>query len=350
MCDLNQRGVPVKRLLVTGGAGFMGSHFVKYILKKYPDYDVIVLDSLTYAGDLSNFPEEFRDNPRFTFWYGNVRNPEVVNELVAQVDVVFHLAAETHVARSIYDNTIFYETDVLGTQVVANAVVKHPVEKFVHVSTSEVYGTALSAPMTENHPLNPLTPYASAKTGADRLVYSYFKTYDIPCVIVRPFNNYGPNQHLEKVIPRFTTSAILNEPLTIHGDGKNSRDWLFIEDFCEALDAVLHTDIGKVRGEAINLGTGIDIDIKDVAEIILEKMNRSLSLIVYTEDRLGQVAKHVSSTNKAFKLLGWRAKTTFEDGIEKTIKWYIDNPRWWKKQLWMKSVSITMANGKKVVY
>ncbi len=329
----------------------MGSNFVKHLLKKYPKYRVIVLDALTYAGNIDNFPEELKNNPRFTFWHGNVRNGEIVLELVSQADVVIHFAAETHVARSIYDNTTFYETDVLGTQMMANAIVRHKsVERFIHISSSEVYGTALSDPMTEDHPLNPLTPYASAKAGADRLVYSYWATYDIPAIILRPFNNYGPNQHLEKVIPRFITSALMDEPLTVHGKGKNSRDWLFVADFCQALDRAMHLEIKKLKGEVINLGTGRDIDILSIAHIILEKMKKPQSLVTFTLDRPGQVDRHISSTEKAYKLLGWKATTDFDSGIEKTIKWYSENPQWWKKLLWMKHVPITTKEGKEVYY
>src|SRR3990170_7778769 len=255
----------MKRVLVTGGAGFIGSNFVKHIMAKYPDYSVAIVDALTYAGNLDNLPQELRDDERLCFWQGNVRNPEIINPLVADADIVVHFAAETHVARSIYDNSTFYETDVLGTQVVANAVLKYPVERFVHISTSEVYGTAVYTPMDEDHPLNPRSPYASAKTGADRLVYSYCTTYDIPAVILRPFNKYGPNQHLEKVLPRFITSAILRQPLTIHGSGLSSRDWVYVGDCCEAIDRAMHADIAKVKGEAINIGTGRDTGVLIIA-------------------------------------------------------------------------------------
>src|SRR5947209_3547530 len=197
-----------RRILITGGAGFIGSNFVRYILNTYPDYTVTVLDALTYAGNLDNFDDRTKEDPRFIFWQGNVQNGEMVSELVAQCDAVVHFAAETHVARSIYDNTTFFQTDVLGTQVIANAVLKHKIERFIHISTSEVYGSAEYDPMDELHPLLPTTPYAGAKCGADRLVYSYYVTYGIPAVILRPFNNYGPHQHLEKVVPRFITSAL----------------------------------------------------------------------------------------------------------------------------------------------
>lgn len=336
-----------KTILVTGGAGFIGSNFVRYILENYTTYKVIVLDALTYAANRDNLPEEITNSSRFSFWYGNVRNPEIVNTLVTQADVVVHMAAETHVARSIYDNYVFFETDVLGTQVVANAVLKNNhVERLIHVSTSEVYGTALEVPMTEEHPLNPASPYAAAKAGADRLVYSYWATYDIPAIIVRPFNNYGPYQHLEKVIPRFITSAVLNEPLTVHGDGKSRRDWLHVQDHCEALDKVIHADLEKVKGRVINLGTGIDIDVITIAEMVLKKVKKSKALIAHIGDRPGQVSRHIACCDVAYKLLDWKATTDFELGLEQTISWYLEHPEWWKKMLWMRSVPIKTKNGR----
>src|SRR5215471_16640486 len=209
-----------KTILVTGGAGFIGSNFARRLYTKYPDYRLLVVDALTYAGSVANLPEGAQESGRYEFWYGDVRNGELMDTLVSRADIVVHMAAESHVTRSIYDNRLFFETDVLGTQTVANAVTKFRdrVERFIHVSTSEVYGSALAEEMDEEHPLNPQSPYASAKCGADRLVYSYWATYHIPATIVRPFNNFGPYQHLEKVVPRFITSVLLNEELTVHGE------------------------------------------------------------------------------------------------------------------------------------
>lgn len=340
----------MKRILITGGAGFIGSNLVQYLLNKYPDYKIIVLDALTYAGSISNFPESVKNNNNFVFWQGNVNNSEMVSELVQEADVVIHMAAESHVARSIYDNRTFFETDVIGTQVVANAVVHHPVERFIHISSSEVYGTALASPMDEDHPLNPMSPYASAKAGADRLVYSYMKTYDIPAVIVRPFNNYGPKQHLEKVIPRFITSAIMGQPLTIHGDGKSSRDWLYVEDHCRALDEFIHCDLDKIKGKVFNIGTGIDITIEQIAEIILYNLKKPRSLASHVEDRQGQVKRHISSVGKISEALSFKPATKFEDGILKTIEWYANNRQWWENLLWMKSIPMRLLDGKKVIY
>ncbi len=338
----------MKKLLITGGAGFIGSNFVRYILDNYSSYQIIVLDALTYAGNMSNIPDKIKNDPRFTFWYGNVRSEELVNELVSKVDIVVHFAAETHVARSIFDNAAFLETNVLGTQVVSNAVLKHSgsIDRFIHISTSEVYGTAQRIPMDEEHPLNPTTPYASAKVGADRLVYSYWVTYGIPVIIIRPFNQYGSNQHLEKAISRFITSALLNEPLTIHGSGEYSRDWTFVEDLCQALDKAIHINLDKVKGQVINIGTGRDISIKAIANIILEELKKPKELITYMNNRPGQVERHIASTDKALRMLGWKAETSFEQGIVKTIEWYAQNPDWWKALLWMRHVPIKEKNGK----
>ena len=327
-----------KNLLVTGGAGFIGSNFINYIHKKYPHYNIQLLDALTYAGNLDNIVGGLKSNGNFRFLQGNVTHPDIVNQLVADSDYVIHFAAESHVTRSIYDNSLFFETDVIGTQVLANAMVKHPVERFIHISSSEVYGTALTDPMTEEHPLNPMSPYAAAKAGADRLVYSYIHTYNMPAVIVRPFNNYGPFQHLEKAIPNFIVSALNDQPVTVHGGGQSLRDWMYVEDTCEGLDRIMHADADKVVGEAINLGTGIDTDILTVAKKVLDILGKPQSLIEHIEDRPGQVSRHISSTDKARDLLGWEAKIKLDDGLQRTVEFYRDNRQWWEKFLWMKEL------------
>ncbi len=336
-------------ILVTGGAGFIGSNVVKYLYKKYPDYKIIVLDALNYAGNTNNIPQDIiRANARFYFWHGDVRNPSLVENLMAQCDAVIHLAAETHVTRSIFDNFHFFETDVMGTQVVANSVLKFKdrVKRFIHISTSEVYGTATAPKMDEEHALLPASPYAAAKAGADRLVYAYWHTYEVPAVIIRPFNNYGPFQHLEKLVPRFITSCLLNEPLTIHGDGKSRRDWVYVEDTCDAIDRVLHAPIEKVSGQVINIGSERDFDIIEIAHMILKRMGKPTSLIHYVGNRPGQVMRHTASAEKAERLLGWKPKVRFEEGLEKTIEWYRENEDWWNKQLWMRSVPIMTKEGK----
>ncbi|MDH4231856.1 MAG: GDP-mannose 4,6-dehydratase, partial [Nitrospirota bacterium] len=243
-------------------------------------------------------------------------------------------------------------TDVLGTQAIANAVLKHSdtVERFVHISTSEVYGTALKDPMDEEHPLNPTTPYAAAKAGADRLVYSYVESYGIPGVIIRPFNNYGPHQHLEKVIPRFITSAILKEPLTIHGDGSAARDWIFVEDTAKAVDQAMHAQLNAVKGEVFNAGTGITISVLDIAKKIIELFGLDHTYLQYMEERFGQVQNHISSTEKAEKQLGFKAKVMFDEGLLKTIEWYKNNRDFWEKQMAMRKVPVKNKSGEIVWY
>ncbi len=342
-----------KTVLVTGGAGFIASNFVRHLYHKYPHYRIVVVDALTYAGSIGNCPPGAMGTERYEFWYGDVRNGELMDTLVSQSDIVVHMAAESHVTRSIYDNRMFFETDVMGTQTVANAVAKHRgrIERFIHISTSEVYGTAAGAKMGEEHPLNPMSPYASAKAGADRLVYSYWATYGIPAIIVRPFNNYGPSQHLEKLIPRFVTSCLLGEPLTVHGDGSAARDFLFVEDHCDALDRLLHTDLGSVVGEVINIGTGCHRTVLEIARAVREAMgNPANSPISYIGDRPGQVFRHTCDGSKAARLLDWRPTTSFEDGLERTIRWYSDNADWWKPQMWMRHIPIITASGKREMH
>jgi dTDP-glucose 4,6-dehydratase len=342
----------MKTVLVTGGAGFIGSNFVRHLYNKYPDYRLLVVDALTYAGNVQNCPDGAMGSGRYEFWYGDVRNGELMDTLVGQSDVVVHMAAESHVTRSIYDNRLFFETDVMGTQAVANAVVKHKdrVERFIHISTSEVYGSALADKMDEGHPLNPMSPYASAKCGADRLVYSYWATYNIPAVIVRPFNNYGPYQHLEKAVPRFITSCLLKEPLTVHGDGSAKRDWIFVEEHCEALDRLLHTDIEKIRGEVVNIGTSQDRSILEVAEAVLKIMKADDGQIQFVGDRPGQVFRHTCDARKMEKLIDWRPRLSFEEGLERTIRWYRDNESWWRPQMWMRHIPIITAAGKREMH
>jgi dTDP-glucose 4,6-dehydratase len=343
-----------KTVLVTGGAGFMGSNFVRYLYNKYPDYKIIILDALTYAGNVENLPVNLNEpkDDRIMFWYGNVRNGELVDTLVSQCDVVVHFAAETHVTRSIYDNFLFFETDVLGTQTVANAVLKYRdrVERFIHVSTSEVYGTAMKEKMDEDHPLMPMSPYASAKTSADRLVYSYWATYEIPAIIIRPFNNYGPYQHLEKAIPRFITSCILNEPVRVHGDGSASRDFIFVEDLCHALDIIMHADIFKVMGEVFNVASGDHRSILSIAQDVVKMMGKDESAIKFVGDRPGQVFRHTGDISKIKDILGWKPQIFWEEGLGKTIEWYQKNRSWWEKQLWMRAVPIITKTGKKELH
>src|SRR4029077_4731557 len=247
-----------KRVLVTGGAGFISSNFVCHLLEATP-YEVVTLDALTYAGNLENLADVM-SHPRLSFVHGDIRDETLVHQLVEGVDVIVNAAAESHVAKSIEDGASeFVTTNVEGTQILLDAIRETPVERFVLISSSEVYGTAEYAPMDERHPLNPRSPYAGTKAGADRLPYRYWVTYDLPIVVVRPFNNYGPRQHPEKVVPRFVTQALSGEPLTVHGDGHATRDWLYVGDDAEAIERVIETPIESLAGEVLNIATGVDI-------------------------------------------------------------------------------------------
>jgi len=320
--------VKTKRVLVTGGAGFIPSNFVRHILQATP-YEVVSLDALTYAGSMDNLAA-VSSHERHSFVHGDIRDPDLVREVVAGVDVIVNAAAESHVEKSIEAGASeFVTTNVKGTQILLDAVREQPVERFILFSSSEVYGTALYEPMDEEHPLNPRSPYAATKAGADRLAYSYYVTYGLPIVIVRPFNNYGPRQHPEKVIPRFITQALCGEPLTIHGDGHASRDFLYVDDDAEAIEAIIAAD-DSVVGEVINVATGVDVPVTEIASKVLEMLGKPDSLTVNVEERLGQVDRHIGSTDKAERLLGWRARTSFEDGLERTISWYRDNEAWWR--------------------
>jgi dTDP-glucose 4,6-dehydratase len=341
----------MRSILVTGGAGFIGSHFVRAFMQRHPRSHVHVLDALTYAGDLDNLPASILDHPRFRFWYGNVCDAELVGEVMSKVDTVIHFAAESHVARSIASNRKFYETDVMGTQVIASQILKHGrrIKRFVHISTSEVYGTALTEPMAEDHPLMPNSPYASAKCGADRLVYSYWRTYAIPAVIVRPFNQYGPSQHLEKCIPRFVTSALTDAPLTLHGDGTAARDWCYVADTCQALLTALEVPLDAIVGEVINLGTGVPTDVQTISRKILERIPMTRSPTEHIYNRPGQVDLHVSATTKARRLLDWQASTDLDTGLDRTIQWYRENEAWWRKRQWIAHVPLETP-GAEIVY
>jgi dTDP-glucose 4,6-dehydratase len=318
-----------KRVLVTGGAGFISSNVIRYLLDATP-YEVVSLDALTYAGNVENLAE-IMAHERLSFVHGDIRDEELVRDVVSEVDVIVNAAAESHVEKSIADGASeFVTTNVEGTRVLLDATRTRPVERFILISSSEVYGTAHYEPMDEEHPLLPRSPYAATKAGADRLAFSYHVTYDLPIVIARPFNNYGPRQHPEKVVPRFIIQALRDEPLTIHGDGQASRDWLYVDDHAEAIEALIEADLGRVAGEVINVATGMDISIDEVADCVLDVLGKPTELKERIPDRPGQVQRHVGSTEKAERLLAWRARTSFEDGLERTVAWYRENEAWWR--------------------
>jgi len=318
-----------KRVLVTGGAGFISSNFIRHLLAKTP-YDVVSLDALTYAGNLENL-SDVMSHERLSFVHGDVRDAELVRDVVSEVDVIVNAAAESHVEKSIAEGAReFVTTNVEGTQILLDAIREAPVERFILISSSEVYGTAERAPMDEEHPLNPRSPYAATKAGADRLAYAYFVTYGLPIVIVRPFNNYGPRQHPEKVIPRFITQALRDEPLTVHGDGLASRDWLYVDDDAEAIEAVIAAPLDAVAGEVLNVATGLDISVAEIADRVLAAVGKPASLKSFVTERPGQVQRHIGSTEKIERLTGWRARVSFDEGLARTISWYRENEAWWR--------------------
>jgi dTDP-glucose 4,6-dehydratase len=321
--------VSAKRVLVTGGAGFISSNVVRHLLEA-TTHEVVSLDALTYAGNLENLADVMA-HERLSFVQGDIRDAELVRDVVSQVDVIVNAAAESHVEKSILEGASeFVATNVDGTRILLDAIRSSPVERFILISSSEVYGTAHSAPMGEDHPLNPRSPYAATKAGADRLAYSYFVTYGLPIVILRPFNNYGPRQHPEKVVPRFITSALGDEPLTVHGDGSATRDWLYVDDDARAIEAAIEADLGTVAGEVINVATGIDISVSAIADAVLAVLGKPASLKVHVAERPGQVDRHIGSTDRAERLLGWQARTSFEDGLVRTVAWYRENEAWWR--------------------
>jgi dTDP-glucose 4,6-dehydratase len=318
-----------KRVLVTGGAGFISSTLIRHLLAHTP-YEVVSLDALTYAGSIENLADVL-SHERLAFVQGDVRDETLVRQVVAEVDVIVNAAAESHVEKSIAEGAAeFVATNVEGTRILLDAIRETPVERFLLVSSSEVYGTARADPMDEEHPLDPRSPYAATKAGGDRLAYSYHVTYGLPIVIVRPFNNYGPRQHPEKVVPRFVTQALAGEALTVHGDGHASRDWLFVDDDAEAIEALLEAPLDLVAGEVVNVATGIDVSVAEVARQVLDAVGNPEASITYVEERPGQVDRHVGSTAKLERLTGWRAGTRFPDGLERTVAWYRDNEAWWR--------------------
>jgi dTDP-glucose 4,6-dehydratase len=321
-----------KRVLVTGGCGFIPSNFIRHLLNHTP-YDVVSLDALTYAGNIENL-RDVMEHERLSFVHGDIRDLELVRDVVAEVDVIVNAAAESHVEKSIQEGASeFVKTNVEGTQILLDAIRETPIDRFILISSSEVYGTAERAPMDEEHPLNPRSPYAATKAGADRLAYSYYVTYELPIVIVRPFNNYGPFQHPEKVLPKFIIQALNDQPLTVHGDGHASRDWLYVEDDAEAIESIITADMDVVAGEVFNVATGIDISVQEIANHVLDALDKPPSMKIHTPERPGQVHRHIGSTDKAERLLGWRARTSFEQGLEQTIAWYAENRSWWESLL-----------------
>jgi dTDP-glucose 4,6-dehydratase len=315
--------------LVTGGAGFIGSNFIRHILTSYPDYEVINFDKLTYAGNLENLADISND-PRYSFVRGDICDQKAVEEAVSRIGCsgrIVNFAAETHVDRSILSAGSFVQTDVYGTYVLLEAVKKFGVSRYVHISTDEVYGSIEKGSFTEESPLHPNSPYAASKAGGDLLVRSYYRTYGLPVIITRSSNNYGPFHYPEKVIPLFITNAIEGKKLPLYGDGKNVRDWLYVEDNCAAIDLVLHKG---AEGEVYNIGGGNERPNLEITNIILKELGLPETMIEYVKDRPGHDRRYSIECSKV-KKLGWQPKTKFEEGLKRTINWYQANQAWWKK-------------------
>lgn len=317
------------KLLVTGGAGFIGSNFVLYMLKEHPEYHIINVDSLTYAGNLENL-KLVEQNPNHTFIKADITDASVMEELISQnLDVVVNFAAESHVDRSILEPDIFVKTNVLGTQVLLDAARKYGVTKFVQVSTDEVYGTLGETGLfTEETPLAPNSPYSASKAGGDLLVRAYHETFGLPVNITRCSNNYGPYQFPEKLIPLIISRALADEPLPIYGDGLNIRDWLYVEDHCNAIDLVIHQ--GR-NGEVYNIGGNNEQTNVQIVKTILQELGKPKSLITYVKDRPGHDRRYGIDPTKTMSELGWRPKHSFETGIVETILWYLNNKDWWSR-------------------
>jgi len=314
--------VKTVKVLVTGGAGFIGSNFVHYLLKKHPDTEVTVLDKLTYAGRKENLQDVLS---KIRFIKGDIAKKEDVTKAAKDCDYIVNFAAETHVDRSIVEAGTFVLTDVLGTYNLLETARKLDISKFEQISTDEVYGHIKEGSFREEDKLNPRNPYSASKAGAELLCKSYFETYGLPVVVTRSSNNYGPYQHPEKLIPKTIIYALENKPIPVYGTGENIRDWLYVEDNCEAIDAILHKG---TEGEAYNIGAQQEMKNIDVVKIILKLSNRPEKLISFVKDRPGHDVRYSLNIEKIRKL-GWKPKTKFNDGIRKTVEWYQQNESWW---------------------
>lgn len=319
------------KVLVTGGAGFIGSNFIRFMLKTHKDIQVINFDALTYAGNLENLAGVSADS-RYTFIQGDIVDAEAVRTaLAAGLDAIVHFAAESHVDRSISGPEKFVQTNVMGTQVLLEEARKRGISKFVHVSTDEVYGSLGETGLfTEQTPIAPNSPYSASKAGSDLLARAYFETYGLPVVITRCSNNYGPYQFPEKLIPLMITRALADKELPVYGDGLNIRDWLHVEDHCRAIDSVLRH--GQ-PGEVYNIGGNNERTNVDIVRKILGELGKPESLITYVEDRLGHDRRYGIDGSKIMIELGWRPVYTFETGIRETIRWYVENREWWERIL-----------------
>lgn len=320
------------KIIVTGGAGFIGGNFVHYMLKRYPDYEILCVDALTYAGNMETL-EPASNNPKFKFFKADVSDRDAIYRIFEEEnpDIVINFAAESHVDRSIEDPGIFLKTNVIGTQVLMDACRKYGIERYHQVSTDEVYGDLpLDRPdllFTEDTPIHTSSPYSASKAAADLLVQAYHRTYGLPVTISRCSNNYGPYQFPEKLIPLMIANALNDKPLPVYGKGENIRDWLYVEDHCSAIDLIVHR--GTV-GEVYNIGGNNERTNLEVVKTILKELGKPESLITFVTDRKGHDLRYAIDPSKIRRELGWEPVTRFDEGVEKTIKWYLENREWWE--------------------
>jgi dTDP-glucose 4,6-dehydratase len=317
------------RVLVTGGAGFIGSHFIRHILTKYPDYQVLNLDLLTYAGNLENL-RDLEADPRYHFVKGDIADQTLTSALVEQVEAIVNFAAESHVDRSILDSAAFIHTNILGTHVLLEAARTSGLKRFHHVSTDEVYGHLgpLDPPFNEKTPYAPRSPYSASKAGADHLVNAYFHTYGLPGTISNCSNNYGPYQFPEKLMPLFITNLLEGKKVPVYGDGLQVRDWLYVTDHCEAIDLILHQG---TMGETYCVGGDCEKPNIEITRKILALMGRGDEMIEYVTDRAGHDRRYAINFTKIREELGWTPTTSFDEGVQKTVAWYLDHRPWWQK-------------------
>ncbi|HUJ09429.1 MAG TPA: dTDP-glucose 4,6-dehydratase [Verrucomicrobiae bacterium] len=319
--------VTVRRVLVTGGAGFIGSHFVKVALREHPDWHILNLDKLSYAGNLENLAE-LPDANRHEFIKGDITDHEAVAGVWRDgIDCVVNFAAETHVDRSILWADEFIKTDVLGTFTLLEAARQFGVKKFIQISTDEVYGSISQGSFTEDSPLNPRNPYSASKAGADRLAFAYFATHQVPVIVTRCSNNFGPNQHPEKFIPLFITNALEDKPLPLYGDGRYVRDWIYVEDHCAAIDFLI---AHGTAGETFNIAGGNEVENIEIARRVLRKLGKPESLIQLVKDRPGHDRRYSLEAGR-LAALGWKPQRDFAESLDDTVDWYARNERWWRK-------------------
>ncbi len=319
------------KILVTGGAGFIGSNFIIYMMNKYPDYQIVNLDKLTYAGNLDNL-KEVEKNPKYKFVHGDICDRDTVTKAMRGCDTVVHFAAESHVDRSITGPAVFVETNIVGTEILLEVARDLNIKRFHHVSTDEVFGTLsltnLGEKFTETTPYSPRSPYSASKAGSDHLVRAFIETYNFPATISNCTNNYGPFHFPEKIIPLFITNALKNKSLPIYGKGKAVRDYLYVTDHCAAIDLILHK--GKV-GETYCIGGDSERNGEEIADTILDLLGKPSTLKTFVEDRKGHDMRYAMDHSKITAELGWKPTVTFEEGMKKTIEWYKANESWWQK-------------------